>query len=265
MQRSWLDKCPVCKKGELRPFTQKELFGLIHSLRYVCSHCGAMFVQKGEGYELKEVIDDTNPVWIEYGGETLTEREWRNIANGGMSDEKQREADMEVWLSQLKEGKISIGLAQQSTDIPIILKKNEKIELILPNLSLMEPRRVTTGGYGGPSMRVAKGLYFRVGAFRAQSHEEIKEIDNGLLALTNKRLVFLGDKRNANIDLKKIVAVEPYKDGIAVVTERRKRPQYFIGVDQDEITVTVEGRSYREPLTGLILMYLIDGLVKKLG
>ena len=179
-----------------------------------------------------------------------------------MSDERQREADMELWLSKLKEGEISIGM-ENVGEVPIILKKNEKIELLLPNITLLEPRRVTTGGYGGPTVRVAKGLYFRVGAFRAQSHEEIKEVDRGLLVLTNKRLVFLGDKRTSSIDLRKIVAVEPYRDGISVASERRKHPQYFIGVDQMELNVTVGERSYVEPLTGLILMYLIEGLAKK--
>jgi len=39
---------------------------------------------------------------------------------------------------------------------PIILKKKEKLYITLPNISLSEPRAVRTGGYGGPSVRLAK-------------------------------------------------------------------------------------------------------------
>lgn len=89
-----------------------------------------------------------------------------------------------------------------------------------PNISLWESRAVrkTSGGYGGPSFRVAKGVYFRVGGFQAksESHDELKNIDLGELTLTNKRLVFSGAKRSVNIDIRKIISIEPYSDGIAL-------------------------------------------------
>jgi hypothetical protein len=77
---------------------------------------------------------------------------------------------------------------------PVLLKRKEELQVVLPNMALWEPRSVrqSTGGYGGPSFRVTRGVYGRMGAFKAQSesHEELKAIDQGAFTLTNKRLIF---------------------------------------------------------------------------
>jgi len=261
----WVDRCPVCKSGKLLLITKKKLFGLVNAEKFECDSCGAVFRPKGDKYKLTKVTDTSNIIWREYGNRLLTEREWKNIAYGGMSDAKQKEADMEYWMTQLKEGNIPILMGGEA---PILLKKKEELIFGLPNIFLWEPRAVrrTTGGYGGPSFRVAKGVYFRVGGFRAKSEsdEELRTIDQGSLTLTNKRLVFSGAKRTINIDLRKIVSVEPYSDGIAIRREGKEKTQYFTGIDQAELTINVGERVYKEPFSGLILMYLIEGLTKKI-
>jgi len=92
----------------------------------------------------------------------------------------------------------NVNLTSSSTS-PIIPKKNEKTNLVMNNVSFLEARSVrqTIGGYGGPTFRVAKGVSFRLGGVSARSvsHDEIKKIDQGTLVLTNKRLIFLGDKK----------------------------------------------------------------------
>jgi hypothetical protein len=136
-------------------------------------------------------------------------------------------------------------------------------------MALWEPRSVrqSVGGYGGPSFRIAKGVYWRLGAFGSQSEsrEELKAIDQGRFTLTNKRLIFSGAKRTIDINLNKIISIEPYSDGIAVRTSGRQKTQYFVSVDPERVrtTVTIDGREYKEPFTGLMLKYLIEGLVKQ--
>ncbi len=129
---------------------------------------------------------------------------------------------------------------------------------------MLEPRAVRTGGYVGPSFRVAKGVYLRVGGFQSESHDELRNIDQGTLTLTNKRLVFSGNKRMVNIDLRKIVSIEPYSDGIGLKREGKEKIQYFTGINQAELTITVDDRVYKEPFSGLILNYLIEGLTKQM-
>lgn len=257
---SWLSKCPVCKSGRLLPVTEKKLFSLVTNESFKCENCGATFAQKGEKYELTKVLDTSNPTWQNYKNQSLTEIEWKNIAYGGKSYREQREIDMGCWMTQLKEGNVPVRII--GVKAPIILKKNEKLQLVLPEISLLEPRAVRTSVYGGPGFRVAKGVYFRVGRTRSESHEELKHIDQGVLSLTNKRFVFSGTKRNVSVDLRKIVSMEPYSDGIALRVEGRQKTQYFTGIDRAELTITVDNRTYEERLSGLILMYLIEGLIK---
>jgi len=261
VEASWLDKCPVCKSGRLSSITKKKLFGLVILENFECENCGAIYAQKGEKYKLTKVSNTSNTVWQEYGNRSLAEGEWKNIAYGGMSDAKQKETDMEYWMTQLKEGNIPVRMEGET---PIIMKKKEEFQLALPSVSLLEPRAVRTGVHGGPSFKVAKGVYFRVGGFRAESHEELRNIDQGTLTLTNKRLVFSGTKRTINIDLRKIVSVEPYSDGIALRREGKDKTQYFTGINQAELTITVDNRVYKEPFSGLILMYLIEGLTRQM-
>jgi hypothetical protein len=67
----------------------------------------------------------------------------------------------------------------------------------------------------------------------------LRNIDQGTLTLTNKRLVFSGTKRTINIDLRKILSVEPYSDSIVLRRESKEKTQYFTGIDQAELTITV--------------------------
>lgn len=263
----WTEKCPVCQSGRLKETVQKKLFGLRTGTNLTCTSCNAVFTLDDQKYKLAEFNDKSSQIWQDYGKQSLTIDEWKRISYGGMSDAKQREADMEQWMTSLKEGEVSIKIAGASS--PVILKQKEELQMVLPNISLWEPRKVTrtVGGYGGPSFRIAKGVYWRVGAFGAQSqsHEELKELDQGILTLTNKRLIFSGTKRTNDINVTKIIAIEPYSDGIAVSASGKSKTQYFVGIDPKQIstTITINERSYSEPFSGLMLQYMIEGLVKR--
>jgi hypothetical protein len=64
--------------------------------------------------------------------------------------------------------------------------------------------------------------------------------------------------------LKKIVGIEPYSDGIALRRSNKQKTEYFVGIDQGTLNIRVDERQYSEPFSGLILMYLIQGLMKRL-
>ena len=209
-----------------------------------CSHCGAALPKVG------------------------IPEEGKHIANGGISVSKPREGDLEQWMTKLREGEISVKMIGASS--PILQKAGEELQVVLPNISLWEPRKVSKsiGGYGGPSIRIAKGVSWRMGAFsaRSEAHEEMRNIDNGVFTLTNRRIVFSGKKRSVEIRLDKILSMEPYSDGIAVRSSGSGKTQYFVGINPKQVTmtVTINERQIEEPFTGLVLQHLIEGLVKKL-
>jgi len=146
----------------------------------------------------------------------------------------------------------------------VILSKDERIILALPEITLSEMRAVQTGGSRGVSFRVMKGVYYHVGSFQSQSHEQLKAIDRGRFILTNKRLIFSGAAKSMDIDLRKISTVVPYSDAITVTKNTGTKPEVFRGLDKATLTVTIEGRTFVEKLTGLMVKYIIEGSVKKL-
>ncbi|MCD6599022.1 MAG: hypothetical protein J7L19_00385 [Dehalococcoidia bacterium] len=130
----WTAKCPVCKSGQLKLATHKGLFGIKTTLSYKCPNCGAVFTPDGDKYKLSTIKDKTNPVWQDYGNKSLTEQEWKAIASGGLSDAGQREADMEQWLTALKEGEISVKMICDNSPVP--LRRKEELQVVLPNMAL---------------------------------------------------------------------------------------------------------------------------------
>jgi hypothetical protein len=71
-----------------------------------------------------------------------------------------------------------------------------------------------------------KGVYYRVGSISGQhvTQEEWKLIDQGKVYLTNKRILFVGSKKNSTIRLDKMLSFTPYSDGIQINQETGRSP-----------------------------------------
>jgi hypothetical protein len=73
-----------------------------------------------------------------------------------------------------------------------------------------------SGGNRGASIRVTKGMSFRVGATQAAPvRGDVQERTVGVLSITNKRIVFSGNKGAFDKKISTLSAVTPYKNGIA--------------------------------------------------
>jgi len=251
--------CPVCKRGRLSKNISSSLFGLIERTYVECINCKAAFFKIDEKYCLDEINDTSYPNWQRYNHQVLTVREWNTIAQGGYSDLEYKQIDLDMWLQQLSLGTVTIS-SKKNTNV--VLNPNEQFVYTIPEVIFSEPRsiRETSGAYGGPSIRVVKGLTWRVGSFKAksESHEELRNIDKGNLTITSKRLIFIGIVKNLIIDLKKIISIEPYEDGISLCKEGKDQPGYFTNIDKQKIAVSVQGRVYEIPMDGLILKVLIE-------
>jgi hypothetical protein len=127
--------------------------------------------------------------------------------------------------------------------VNVDLHDSENLACVLPNTGLYEPRsvRVYQGGSAGTSIRVAKGLSFRVGGSRgyAEYHDELRPIDQGDFIITSKRLIFCGSARTVSINFEDIVSSTPCSDGLRINKERRDKP-YIFAFDRSLNTV-IEG------------------------
>ena len=95
--------------------------------------------------------------------------------------------------------------------VDIILKKQEEAYFNTQVTFYEErARRVYQGGSRGASIRMAKGISFRVGSNKGDSVSEdyLKEIDTGEFILSNKRIIFVGGSKSWNISLAKLMRVQ---------------------------------------------------------
>jgi len=134
-------------------------------------------------------------------------------------------AEANSWIDDLKKEK---NLKSVSTNI--ILKQGEEAYIVTES-NLYENRGTTyskSSGHGG-AVRIAKGVYIG-GSNRSGSSEtrqELKLIDKGVLTLTNKRLVFDGNRENRSIPIDKIISVDHYTDSVEISSESRSKSMLF--------------------------------------
>ena len=163
------------------------------------------------------------------------------------------QSNLEWFAQKIYEGKVNLP----TQNCPIIMKKNEKPIVVIPNIILKEPRSVRTsvGGYAGPTIRIAKGISFRLGggSSRSESHEEIKSIDQGTLTITSKRLSFTGTMKNLNYNLNKIMSINEFEDGISIQRENKQKTEYFTGTNNIILNYTRNNQKNQTPFYGALL------------
>ena len=121
-------------------------------------------------------------------------------------------------------------------NLPFNFQKTEKIIWLFQDVDYYEQKKRTqyVGGSKGFSIRIAKGVYYRTGAFkgeRVETHETI-HADTGLLGVTNKHIYFSGGVKNFRIRHDKIVSFEPFSDGIGLQRDAATaKPQSFVTND----------------------------------
>ena len=214
-------KCPLCKKGKVNKVKNK-LLGFIPQFSIKCSSCGAKWVEKGESeYKLDGGVEH------QYLNATFDVEEWRYIGKKGMSKRDEK-------LLHLASGNF-----KDLPKLPNEMLDRGEVAYLREQSVFSEPRavRVYHGGSRGVSLPTGiKGVRFRVGGFgaRAESHQEMRAIDQGTITLTNKRLIFHGGLRTSVIKLNKIVNVTSFTDAFQINKEGKQKPEVY-AVEDGEI------------------------------
>lgn len=133
------------------------------------------------------------------------------------------------------EGKIPQRVSVQGA-IPINFQKSEKVVWVFPNSDYLEDkiRRQYVGQSKGVSIRVMKGVYYRVGAFKGHTVENTERvhIDTGLVVVTDKNIYFAGPQKSLRLPYKKIITFEPFSDGVGVMRDAATaKPQILVTGD----------------------------------
>jgi hypothetical protein len=120
--------------------------------------------------------------------------------------------------------------------MPFNLQRSETLIWAFPAVAYYElrTRRSFQGSSQGVSLRVMKGVYYRVGEFKGHPVETsaVELADTGLLGVTTKQLYFAGPVKSFRIPYAKIVSFKPYSDGIGVQKDGvTAKPQTFVTGD----------------------------------
>lgn len=82
-----------------------------------------------------------------------------------------------------------------------------------------------SGGSRGSTIRIAKGMSVRVGAHKASPiRDDVQERTEGVLSITNKRVVFSGNKGAFDEKISTLSTITPYKNGIAFQFNDKQYP-----------------------------------------
>ena len=120
--------------------------------------------------------------------------------------------------------------------LPINFQKGESVVWAFPDSKYLEDktRRQFVGGSQGVSVRLMKGVYYRVGAFKGEAVESTERVhvDSGLVVVTNKNIYFVGPQKSFRVPYQKIVSFEPFSDGVGIMRDATTaKPQIFVTGD----------------------------------
>lgn len=115
-------------------------------------------------------------------------------------------------------------------DVDIMLKKNEVCYHRCSSVwAQMKKYKKHTGYVGGSiGFRVAKGVTLRIGKAipTSREYEELTDLSDGELYVTNKRLLYVGGQKSTNITYGRLVTYELFQDGIQIIKSSGK-PDLF--------------------------------------
>jgi len=121
-------------------------------------------------------------------------------------------------------------------NLPINFQKGEQVVWAFSGSEYLEykTRREFVGGSRGISVRIMKGVYYRVSAFKGHTVENTERvhIDTGWVVITTKNIYFAGSQKSIRIPYTKIVSFTPFSDGIGVMRDATTaKPQIFVTGD----------------------------------
>lgn len=130
----------------------------------------------------------------------------------------------------------------------LVMTKDEITYLSQPAKLVEEKviRRRYTGGSGGASVRIAKGLWIRSGSSKGQSFNEIGPVitSNGSIIITNKRIVYMGDKKSFSTELHKVLTTELHPEGFQYQENAKSKPKTFVFAENSDYKVFEAVLSY---------------------
>jgi hypothetical protein len=126
----------------------------------------------------------------------------------------------------------------------IALAKGEEVVYVLNQVGLIESRSngsSYSGGSQGVSVRIAKGISYRVGGSKGQltrNPESVQMVDSGTAIFTNQRVVFAGQSATREWRFDKLLNVDMGPNGVSAMisVSNRQKTSGLMATDLNELT-----------------------------
>ena len=256
--------CPSCDSENMEIFKKK---GFLTLDSLICPNCRTRFEIINDKIQFKFSLVNDYILW-EYYSKKMSWDELYDIIDEAIEndDEYDSNARHEIDIVHDFYNTLDKGLANLSdpSESTIVLKKNEVLVLNINDVILKEPRAVSVSkrNYIGSSYRLNKRVTIHSGSSTGirESTDVVKWIDKGQLVVTNKRIIFLGEKRTTNIDLNKIISISSDFNEIQIQRSNKQKPEYFTNISSEQY-INIENETIAVEINGPILRRLIVGLL----
>jgi zinc-ribbon domain len=157
---------------------------------------------------------------------------WAEAQGITVDDWKRKFSDLfdRMLIASVNNGRLPDVTAKRGRS-PVRLKEGEVAHYVESASLLKEvAQRELRGGGSGVSFRVAKGVTFRTGAFRARSvviGKSWVEADKGTLTITSLQTMFSGQRKTLELPHAKLLNLNVYSDGISFNMSNRQTVPLF--------------------------------------
>jgi hypothetical protein len=143
-------------------------------------------------------------------------------------------ADFQTTFSDVRNRLVVARMNDGRMDVieqPHFMTKKDELVYLETSAKLMKEvaLREWQGGSSGMSFRVMKGVSFRTGAIRGHSvvvGTELQVADEGMLAVTSHRVVYMGNK-TMELPFSKLLNIDVFSDGVRVHASNRQNAPLF--------------------------------------
>lgn len=121
-------------------------------------------------------------------------------------------------------------------NLPINFQLNENLLMVFQNVTYYKETITTSysGTSSGISIKIAKGVYYRTGAFNSAPivNSNITPQRKGMLIMTDKSIYFYSLEQSMKYPLDKILAFTPFNDGLGIQLNRSgAKTEIFSGLN----------------------------------
>ena len=138
----------------------------------------------------------------------------------------------------------------EPVDAPLLLRRGEWCVHGIQAVAYEERQRTTRIDYAGPTARIKimKGVYYRVGSAHVSRKTEAysHSFGEGILCVTNLRLIWMAPNKTISIPLIKIVMFEPFSDGIKIFKDTGKPLLFVFSSGEDQPAMVRISRAINE-------------------